>query len=1477
MPQPAASLSAPNIKENNPMRSSKKLRSEVQNILSQGLSELEIKLYQDLLLEMSTACAAGLEKSRDWLEDSFRKIRLRLTGENTEFLLTLAELLIARSLDLVKAINILEETRNTFSNRYETASSEQEQRKHILSFAEQLGASPAQLRQDRKAFKRWFDFDAVLERCSSEIKDTEYRLAFHLNRIAAVTVTALAAGKGSEDEKRVWRRLDLGSFLEQMIRYPGDPRVRKAAFLSLTRTVRPLNKSVRETMTGNHIISSIYRSAMDPQQDIWIQCEALALLAQISFFSCLEALTVRLSETPAGDDFFVRARAVQIAEGLLPSPAIIDSILALTEHDPSPFVRQAGVRALATAMIKEKSPQTRRNLHQLLHRFIRQDDAPQVRSAGILTIQRFFQEKNDAYLFASALALCREILEKEQDHFVLRVLLHALAESTYTLAGTAKFGTAESLLTAFSPILQQVHQQNNALTVRRWAAQCREKLFIYADKERFALHQEIAQQLRGLSLGKTRRLPRSLIPKSNPNAGRILAVLAQEDAGFTLRQNIFGTHITRGDVSAFKFWRLLYELRHPSPDKRQAHDHTVGRVYPGNTLIPSGIMGELTKTRVPGEPLLVSSEDGWRNYLPLPDEVAASVSGVFSIFGRQITRYCAEGITTITPPRFVLRRWWAALMLMLRFSHYAGLRNWKDGAGFQPNAYVQAMKKLGIIISYISYYEYGAVTSNEQLAPEQTQEQKKDKDEDPAVRRFFLPVFALPFTFTYTLSFSLPQLSFSTFFEKIGRYSAFREYFFSVYENTLYELGLFTAVLILLFVGIRFYLSKKVRSSRKKLALVVGGWGTRGKSGVERLKGALFEAMGHGQLSKSTGCEAMFIHGDNFGKAKEMFLYRPYDKATIWEHHMLIRLASKMHSKIFLWECMGLTPAYVDILQHCWSQDDCSTITNTYPDHEDIQGPAGYDIPQVMTEFIPDKAVLFTTEEHMHPILADGAARRGTIMHRAGWLEAGLLTDDVLARFPYQEHPYNIALTIDLARHLGLEKDVALKEMADRVIPDLGVLKAFPPAEIRTRRLEFVNGMSANERFATLGNWKRMGFERDAAEDNPEIMLTSLVNNRADRVSRSQMFATVLAQDVNPDLYVLIGGNLSGLAGYIHDSWQKKLSSMTLWDAEEQEGAQSPEKKLFQAAQYLRIPVSREAAEQRIQVMLAAILPMADQEGVKEIKETEDIKTSEELEALLQQQGAEAAEALPFIKAVRDRCGEFLAFATKIRQDVYPDVATRSALDREFHLLLNSWFQKKIVIIEDYHASGNQVINRIFQVTPPGMLNRIMGMQNIKGTGLDFVYRWQAWETCWTSLQKLKDNDLRVAEQGLGELVVFQEYGLLCEEAVLQTLDEVGSKPTARNERFQAQLSLIRSRMETTLAQVKKDLGAVRKTNSAAVITGWIEAFLDAGDAVRRKKKAMQIYEDMVTQRISHERAALELKRINKRQKGGWLKLPFFR
>jgi hypothetical protein len=49
------------------------------------------------------------------------------------------------------------------------------------------------------------------------------------------------------------------------------------------------------------------------------------------------------------------------------------------------------------------------------------------------------------------------------------------------------------------------------------------------------------------------------------------------------------------------------------------------------------------------------------------------------------------------------------------------------------------------------------------------------------------------------------------------------------------------------------------------------------------------------------------------------------------------------------------------------------------------------------------------------------------------------------------------------------------------------------------------------------------------------------------------------------------------------------------------------------------------------------------------------------------------------------------------------------------------------------------------------------------------------------------------------------------------------------------------------------------------------EALLDAGDAVRRRRTADRIYRDLAAERISLDRAALELKKLNARQKGGWL------
>ena len=198
---------------------------------------------------------------------------------------------------------------------------------------------------------------------------------------------------------------------------------------------------------------------------------------------------------------------------------------------------------------------------------------------------------------------------------------------------------------------------------------------------------------------------------------------------------------------------------------------------------------------------------------------------------------------------------------------------------------------------------------------------------------------------------------------------------------------------------------------------------------------------------------------------------------------------------------MGLNPSFVRILQRQWSVDDYSTITNAYPDHEDIQGPAGINIPQAMESFIPTKSVLLTSEKEMKPILRSAATKLHTRFVPADWKESGMLTRDVLERFPYEEHPNNISLVLTLVQELGIDPNFALKEMADRVVPDIGVLKVFPTAKVSGRHLQFVNGMSANERYATLSNWVRMGFDDIDIQRNPDVIISTVVNNRADRLS----------------------------------------------------------------------------------------------------------------------------------------------------------------------------------------------------------------------------------------------------------------------------------------------------------------------------------------------------------------------------------------
>jgi poly-gamma-glutamate synthase PgsB/CapB len=1300
-----------------------------------------------------------------------------------------------------------------FVKRFGAAASERERRQQILAHAADLGANRATLRGDAAAFGRWFDADAVDDRYRKRFSGRERRLAFILQRLGAVAGWLLGAEGAAQGYRPLWRRLDLERTLQPLLTYEGDSRVRIAAFACLASALRALPRPEQEGSVAGNTLQYIYRSAMEPGQQVWIQCEALRLLQSLSLDSLQTALEKRLAEPRGGDDLFLRRRALGIlGETLAERPALV-GLLPLAAADPSPFVRQGVAAALLLAPADKVMP--------LLSALALQDPEPAVRGAALLEISTLLTRSE---LLAELLELLQQALEREGDAFVLRLACQVASNGQEALQAAGHAAAAGGWRQRLLPVLGALHRGAAELAVRRWAAESREALWCAGDPAASALKERLVGRLRKHPPGRRRRLPAALLRGvEEATLGRVLSELSRRDYGFDLETGPLGRHLSRGPLFRFRLWRLLHELRHPSPDKRQAFSHTVGRVFRGQLRAPSAILAELAETKVPGEPLFLAEEGGWRPYLPLVDEVISSLDRL----GAQPVRfYTAEGVTELLPPPSLAARLAARTILSSRFAHYARLRNWREQDATAPSAYLEALTRLGFRLRLTGHPQHPG-------GPPCV---------DPAVARFF------PAT--------LPLLG-GEFWPRL------QNYFFSLYENTLYHLVLFTGGALALFLGRSLYLQQALRRARKRLPLVIGGWGTRGKSGSERLKAALVNALGYAVVAKTTGCEAMFLHATPYGPTREMFLFRSYDKASIWEHHQLVRLAAQLGTEVFLYECMALTPAFVRILQR-WMRDDVTTITNSYPDHEDLMGPAGINVPQVMTEFIPASGVLCTSEEQMLPVLAQGAAAQGTRLHSVGWREVGLLTPDILERFPYQEHPHNIALLLSLAAELGVPADFALKEMADRVVPDIGVLKSFPAAAVDGRRLEFVNGMSANERYATLANWERMGFDQHRPEVEPGVWISTVVNNRADRVPRSQVFARILVEDLQADRHFLIGSNLQGLTGYLHQAWADYARRLTLWPGGA--SSQTPAQILSAAAGRLRIPRTEEVLAKRLAAQLQGLGLTVDAAAASEL-----LQDAGALQQLLEEGGASrhAAAIDASMAAGRRQLQEYQALLGRLPQS--PTPAEVEVCNREFRTLLGRWFEAKLVLIEDPHASGEAILGRICADTPPGLHNRIMGLQNIKGPGLGFVYAWQAWERCHQACRQLRSRDAAEAEAGLRQLAAFRDYGLLSEELVRETVAVVKKSPLAQREIFQAELTLILANLETALLQLRGRRGPAGSKGWLVALLSAVESFLDAGDAVKRRKIANRIYRDLVHERISHARAAQELQELNQRQKGGWL------
>lgn len=1289
-----------------------------------------------------------------------------------------------------------------FVEIYRQSPSTKDQQNNIITYLKTLGFSRRHLRGDRRAFKRNFDFDAAVERFQVIYNRRERFLVVALERLGAAAPHIFSQHTEGVERLKRWQQLQLPKIISAFILWRGDVRVRIAAMNSLRQIVQGIEfpRSFKPVSENIHLY--LYRSAMNPAQNTWLQCEALALLSIMVPEKALGIAHRRLQKPIADrEDLFPRQYIVRTLSANFSAQAA-HPLMVLGVRDPSPYVRQGAALAMINRPLSEQM--------KLLIHLSNKDPEQSVRAAILSKLHALAAHEAHAKTATEILYLA---LKQEKNAFALRSAIEVIPKILTALISSGNLEASRTfgeLVVAQLTILN-VNCEN--LSLRRKAALAREEVSGQLNAKAQALYLELNDTVKTWPLFKPRNLPGGIEPEL---LGRTLARISENDFGFDIKTGSKPSAVRWQSFRA-RLWRIMYEYLSPAGDKRQAHRHTVGRIYHGDICAPSQRMAELSKTKVPGEPLFIPDDGDWRPFLPLLDQIISSTDHDWPT--KPVTIYTSEGVTSITPPSSLRDRLKAKWHISRHFEEIANLRNWREGSAFDAKAYLESVTKLGFKVDFRTY---NSPAGNPYPA-------------NPAVTRFFS--FAVPIP--------LVLLGDSLY-----------NYFISIHQNSLRDLVLFIIGISGIFIGRHLAMGLLMRNARNSIALVVGGWGTRGKSGTERIKAAVFSAKGYHVLSKTTGCEAMFVDGYNHSQQREMFLFRPYDKATIWEQVNVVRIASKLGAEVFLWECMGLTPGYVRILQRFWMRDDLSTITNTYPDHEDLQGPAGYDIPTVMVNFIPKKGYILTTEEEMLPILQEGGRRLGTPVEGVTWLDAGLLTPDVLERFPYEEHPNNIALVLEMSRRVGIEDSFALKAMADAVVADLGVLKIYPITEVRGRRFEFVNGMSANERMGCMGNWQRLGFDSHNPLETPGVWTSGVVNNRADRVPRSKVFSAIMVEDVSVDRHILIGTNLEGMRSYLEEDWQKNMAVQTFENATES---------FTQWCRRLRIPMSAAEVNQRLNAMLEGL-------GLESLKVSgNELLSADQLASKLadtELDTAIATDVVSFYQQYRDEYETCDTLAKKLAGGA-GDSAIKEAKDQ-----LWQWFDSHLIFIDGAQVSGEQILYHLISKTPPGYLNKCMGLQNIKGPGLDFIYRWQYWNEIYNAGQMLLSNDRGVVTDGLKQLAAINDFGQLSEEYLRAGFAELHARPIAQDEVIQNSLATLEEALNNQIKVIADSVsgtsGAEETNKLHAKLNTLIEKVIDASDAVKRRKQSDRIYKDLCDGRISRSLATQLLQKLVKRQKGGW-------
>lgn len=311
--------------------------------------------------------------------------------------------------------------------------------------------------------------------------------------------------------------------------------------------------------------------------------------------------------------------------------------------------------------------------------------------------------------------------------------------------------------------------------------------------------------------------------------------------------------------------------------------------------------------------------------------------------------------------------------------------------------------------------------------------------------------------------------------------------------------------------------------------------GTRGKSTVTRLiTGSLREA-GNKVVGKTTGTAARMIFWD---EKEEMQVVRKGNLPNIHEQCKVIRLAAQRGAEYLVSECMAVRPEYQLVFARQLLKNNIGVIVNTLPDHLDVMGPTTREVAKALSATIPYNGLLIIIEDEFTPFYKQVADKRHCEVRVA---DPSKIPQAYLDQFPYFLFPENVALALEVALALGIEREVALQGML-KARPDPGVL-TITPLRLGKKEFMFANAFAANDPVSTMVIYQRL-----AEKGYQDYPLVVLANCRADRVDRTKQMANEVLPNLSCSHLIAIGS----ATRHIKQNYEKKLYHCdNLWDLED--------------------------------------------------------------------------------------------------------------------------------------------------------------------------------------------------------------------------------------------------------------------------------------------------------------------------------------